>query len=158
MRPGRFLSLNCPDRNLLFNLLICPTSIFLPADHKAESGLERNCDFIFNLLTINICPFILKADGFSHFAESIFLTDVKFWKIVLLLLEKLYSPFYILWNLVAKLFVWKQDFLCTISGNVHQVIKGWEQGVLGMCVGEKRKVSRYPITVCFLFSSFLFFW
>ena len=27
-----------------------------------------------------------------------------------------------------------------------------------MCVGEKRKVSRHPNTVCFLFSSFLFFW
>ena len=23
---------------------------------------------------------------------------------------------------------------------MHQVIKGWEQGALGMCVGEKRKV------------------
>ena len=34
---------------------------------------------------------------------------------------------------------------------MHQVIKGWEQGALGMCVGEKRKVATFGY--CWIWST-----
>lgn len=45
---------------------------------------------------------------------------------------------------MLNIFSWDREQPFTFQLGVGQVIKGWDQGLLNMCVGEKRKLTIPP--------------